>query len=145
MRGAIRRLPTGEQGVPNPRGSHWATSLMASSRFPAWVLIPHLFFSSPGVRSLRRAGPKKVETLAFSHFWSIFTPSKKWLEFYLQKIDQQMQKIMDLGVPKPSSNGPKILPKSRSPKSDDFLPKLFKKWKFLKTLTLDFVAMASVF
>ena len=52
---------------------------------------------------------------------------------------------MDLGVPKPSQNGPKILPKSRSPKSDDFSLKLLKKLKFLKTLTLDFVAMASVF
>jgi hypothetical protein len=52
---------------------------------------------------------------------------------------------MDLGVPKPSQNGPKILPKLRSPKSDDFSLKLLKKLKFLKTLTLDFVAMASVF
>ena len=84
-----------------------APSLMASSRFPAWVLGPHLFFSSPGVRSLRRAGPQRASKYCFFNFWSIFTPSKKWLEFYLEKIGPKMQKSWIWGSPNPPKTDPK--------------------------------------
>ena len=82
-------------------------SLMASSRFPAWVLGPHLFFSSPAVRSLRRDDPQRAWNFGFFTLLSIFRPSKKWLEFCLQKIGQKMQKSWIWGSPNPPKTDPK--------------------------------------
>ena len=99
--------PNGRAGRAKSFDSHWATSLMASSRFPAWDLGPHLFFSSPGVRSLRRAGPQRAWKYCFFAIWSIFRPSKKWLEFWLEKIGPKMQKSWIWGSPNPPKTDPK--------------------------------------
>ena len=87
----IRRLPTGVQGVLNQRWVSKLVLIWPVSKCQAQLLAPISFSLSQQVRSLRRAGQKIRQTLGFSHFLLIFTPSKKWLEICLEKWGQKCE------------------------------------------------------
>ena len=139
----IRRLPTGEQGVPNPSTVIELHLLWPVQDFQPEFLDPISFSLPQG--SAHSAGPaqKKLKLWLFHTFGRFLGLPKNDLNFVFKKLAKKC-KNHGFGGPQTPPKRPKILPKSRSPKSDDFSPKLLKKLKNLKTLTLDFVAMASV-
>ena len=75
--------------------------------FQPEFLDPISFSLPQGSAHSAGPAPKGRQTIAFSHFWSIFTPSKKWLDFYLQKIGQKVQKSWIWGSPNPPKTDPK--------------------------------------
>ena len=102
------------------------------SKCQAQLLAPISFSLSQEVRSLRRADQKIRQTLVFSHFFLIFTPSKKWLEICLEKWGQKMRKSWILGSPNPPKIGQKSVLNRPCQKVVIFDKKYGKNYNFSK-------------
>ena len=99
--------PNGRAGRAKLVNGHELHLLWPVQDFQPEILDPISFSLPQGSAHSAGPAPKGRESIAFSHFWSIFTPSKKWLEFYLEKIGPKMQKSWIWGSPNPPKTDPK--------------------------------------